>query len=177
PQWIKDTYIPNLKLADPDSALGKLLRSLVNAKAPKDPYSGKSVGVGSGRETTAKHHIFPTRFVKTLMDWDENTDTSNLALNIMFTEVNTNASWLHLDPAIQVAKSREIFHSDAMVAETYSIHGITPECLRIMKKPNKSREDFNDFLVAREEFFVELLGGWGFVKPVLPPVETDEVED
>src|SRR5262249_9724401 len=66
PQWIRETYIPRLNLADPDGAIGKTVRAMLNSRGLKDPYTGKDVGVGSGKQTTAKHHIFPTRFVRTL---------------------------------------------------------------------------------------------------------------
>ncbi|RVD12179.1 MAG: DUF262 domain-containing protein [Mesorhizobium sp.] len=177
PQWLKDTYIENLKVRAPDSATGKLLRCIMNARGLKDPHTLKPVGIKSGAATTAKHHIFPTRFVKSLVGWNDE-DTANLALNVMMIEQSTNASWLHLDPAIQLSNAIQI-NGRATTVEILQAHGISEACIAIMEKPLKSRKDFYDFLQERENFFVAQLENWGFRRALQPEVDIEDepIED
>lgn len=173
PQWIRETYIPRLNLADPDGAIGKMLRAVLNSRGLKDPYTGKDVGVGSGKQTTAKHHIFPTRFVKNLAGWGKN-DTANLAMNIMYVEQTTNAEWLNLDPSQQLANAIKV-QGERKVRDIYANHGITAPAFEILLKPNKTREDYINFIERREDFFVQLVSEWGFRRPVRDAEETSEV--
>ncbi|MCH9051361.1 MAG: DUF262 domain-containing protein [Proteobacteria bacterium] len=143
PQWLKDTYIPNLKISSPDSAMGKLLRCLLNARGLKDPLSGASVGVKSGAKTTSKHHVFPTRFVKNLGGWERG-DTANLALNVMLIEQSTNASWLNLDPAIQINKVFEI-QGEPSGRQILNDHGITDACINVLLREQKTKNDYLEF--------------------------------
>ena len=46
----------------------------------------------------------------------------------------------------------------------------------IMEKPNKTRQDYYDFLRAREDEFVRILNTWGFVKPATRDPTADEGE-
>jgi len=166
PQWLKDTFIPNLKNSDPDSAIGKLVRALVNSDGIKDPVTAKSVGVGSGRASSAKHHIFPTRFVRHLEGWDDKIDSNDVALNIMYCEQSTNASWLHIDPANQIKSAILSRGSESAVREIYRHHGINDKAFDIMIRPQKTRADFYAFIEERERYFVEALGNWGFRKAI-----------
>ena len=176
PQWFKDTSIPNLKASNPDSAIGKLLRALANHNGLLDPYSQRAVGVGSGKQTSAKHHIFPTRFAKNLIGWDETEDTVNLALNIMYTEEGTNASWLHLDPAQQLATACKVLGGKALAKTIYMTHGIPESAFSLMEKANKSRDDFRTFLELREAYFVNVLERYGFQR-ASTGAKGDEVSD
>lgn len=178
PQWLRDAWIPNLKNADPDGATGKLLRALQNAKNLRDPFTGKPVGVGSGKQTSAKHHVFPTRFVANLDFWTK-TDSANRALNIMYCEESTNGSWLNLDPALQVKAALNVDSSMERIQETYLNHGIGPEALELLQKPQKTRDDFYTFLELRERYFITELEKWGFREPVAVEQEdsTDIIED
>lgn len=173
PQWVRETYIPRLNLSDPDGAIGKMLRAMLNSRGLKDPYTGKDVGVGSGKQTTAKHHIFPTRFVKNLAGWGKG-DTANLAMNIMFVEQSTNAEWLNLDPAQQLTNAITV-QGEKKVREIYANHGIGSEAFDILLKPKKTREDYIAFIERREDFFVQLISEWGFRRPIRDEEETSEV--
>lgn len=172
PQWLQDAYIPNLKVSDPDGAVGKLLRALVNSHGLKDPLSGKSIGVGSGKQTSAKHHIFPTRFVPSLTGWKSKEHSANLALNIMYLEDSTNAAWLNLDPAAQLANALSLDDNPERLRSILQGHAISEASIEIMRRPSKSVNDFHDFLDERERSFVALLGQWGFVQPAT----TDEAD-
>jgi hypothetical protein len=162
PQWLSDTHITNLQLADPDGATGKLFRSLMNARGLRDPLTGKSVGVGSEKAASARHHIWPTRWVQTLSGWNDAVDTSNLALNIMYVEESTNGSWLNSDPAVQIQGAIKACGSEAKVRDVYRQHGISDAAFEIMRKPSKTREDYTNFIAEREAFFTGLLGHFGF---------------
>lgn len=175
PQWLKDTYIENLKMRAPESATGKLLRCLMNARGVKDPHTMKPVGVRSGVQTTAKHHIFPTRFVKNLIGWEDN-DTANLALNIMMVEQTTNASWLNLDPAIQINQAIQI-NGRPMIVECLLAHGLSERAIGMMEKPIKTRADYHAFLAEREEFFVSQLEQWGFSRPQIHRQNSQDDEE
>lgn len=179
PQWIKEVFVPNLRSSDPDSATGKLLRCLVNRKGIRDPYTHKQVGVGSGRQSSAKHHIFPTKFVQNLSGWDAKKDSANIALNIMYCEESTNAAWLNLDPAIQVNQSLPMSGSKAALVDIYTAHGIDEGALDIMMKSVKERKDFFDFIERREAFFLKELEALGFRRPMIEQemVDDDELDE
>ena len=66
PDWLRETYIPYTRGADPDGAIGKLFRAVMNSKGLRDPLTDKPVGVGADKKPSAKHHIFPSRWVKHL---------------------------------------------------------------------------------------------------------------
>lgn len=176
PQWLRDTPIPDLKKRAPDSAIGKLLRALSNAHGVKDPLTDKIVGVGSGKQTTAKHHVFPTRFVKNLSGWDEKEDTANVALNIMMIEQSTNASWLNIDPLLQIQNAKKI-NGDNKVKSIYESHGIKDKCFNILEKERKTKQDFIDFISEREAYFINQLNSWGFIHIRQINGENDEIMD
>jgi hypothetical protein len=60
PQWITETFVPRLKNPDPEGALGKLLRALLNSRGLKDPYTDKNLGVGSGRTISFPQNLSQT---------------------------------------------------------------------------------------------------------------------
>lgn len=177
PTWFNETYIVNLRGADPSGAAGKLLQALMNARAISDPLTGLPVGVGSAKRTSSKHHIFPSRFVPSLPGWNKNKDRSDLALNIMFCEQSTNASFLHLDPATQITLAIKALGSENKAREIYLSHGITSKAFDILAKPNKTREDFYDFIAEREAFFVGILEQYGFTRPAGPRGSDTDDED
>ena len=176
PEWLRETYIINLRAADPSGAMGKLLQCLMNARGIADPLTNCPVGVGSAKRTSSKHHIFPSRFVTSLPGWDKTTDRADLALNIMFCEQSTNASFLHLDPAMQISMAIGALGSEAKARDVYLMHGITSKAFDILAKPNKSRDDYWNFIAEREAFFVGLLEQYGFTRPT-GPVTEEALED
>lgn len=177
PAWLKDVGVPNLKKTIPGGALGKLVKALLNTRNLRDPYTTKSVGLGSGKQTSALHHIFPTRFVQNLEGWTKQ-DSANRVLNLMYCEEGTNGSWLNLDPALQVSQTLTVNHNDIDLVKTYyASHAISDVALSIMRKPHKTKNDFEDFIAERERQIVGLFKDWGFHQLNLQSVDEDFDED
>lgn len=164
PDWLKQAVVPSLRASDPDSAIGKLIRALMNHSGVKDPITSRQVGVGSGREQGQKHHIFPTKFVTHLEGWRslKNEDSNNIAVNIMYVEQSTNATWLNLDPALQINQATKARGSEQAVRDIYLAHGISSQAFDLLKKQGKTAKDFYDFIEMRETYFVQVLGKQGF---------------
>lgn len=175
PEWLSETYINNIRSAVPDGAIGKLFRALMNARNLRDPLTGHAVGVGAEKRPSAKHHIWPSRWVQHLKGWDKATDNANLALNLMYVEEATNGRWLNSDPREQIEDSIRIF-GEAGTRELYLQHGLTENAFNIMRKPEKSRQDFQDFISEREAFFSGQLEHYGFKRPVAN-IAGEELED
>lgn len=175
PEWLAETYVTNIKQSDPDGAVGKLFRSLLNSRNLRDPLSNQSVGVGAGKLPSAKHHIFPTRWVQHLAGWDKKNDSANLALNIMYVTEATNGRWLNTDPREQINESIKILGESA-VRENYMQHGINERAFELMLKPAKTRDDFLDFISEREKFFVSILETYGFYRATKAE-EMEELDD
>jgi hypothetical protein len=177
PEWMTETYVSRLRTADPDGAVGKLLRAIMNSRGIVDPLTAKPVGVGGEKMPSAKHHIFPTRWVHHLTGWDEKEDSANLALNVMYVEPSTNGSWMNCDPRDQVEEVIAKRGSVDAAKELYRTHGITEAAFNILRKPGKTREDFFDFIAERESFFAGYLQqNFGFARPVDATVE-DDIDD
>jgi hypothetical protein len=176
PEWLSETYISNIRSADPDGAIGKLFRALLNNRGLKDPLTAKAVGVGSDKLPSAKHHIWPSRWVQHLTGWDKTIDSANLALNIMYVEESTNGRWLNSNPAEQIRDCIKTLGSKERAREIYRTHGINEACFNIMMKPDKSKQDFYDFISEREAFFAGVLEQYGFKRPN-GPVDPDELDD
>ncbi|MEO6091407.1 MAG: DUF262 domain-containing protein [Novosphingobium sp.] len=178
PDWMSETYITNIRLADPDGAVGKLFRSILNNRELRDPLTNALVGVGAGRAPSAKHHIFPTRWVNHLKDWNKLTDSANLALNLMYVEEATNGRWLNSDPREQVQDCIRTVGSEPLARQIYRAHGITDAAFEILRKPEKSRQDFFDFISEREAFFSGQLENYGFRRPAgplqMPGIDDDD---
>lgn len=178
PEWMAETYVTRLRTADPDGAVGKLLRAIMNSRGIVDPLTAKPVGVGGEKMPSAKHHIFPTRWVHHLTGWDEKEDSANLALNIMYVEPGTNGSWMNCDPRDQVEEVIAKRGSLEAAKELYRAHGITEAAFDILRKPGKTRQDFFDFIAEREAFFAGYLQqNFGFARPVDAAIENDIDDD
>lgn len=176
PEWLSETYINNIRSADPDGAVGKLFRAFLNGRGLKDPLTQKPVGVGPEKLPSAKHHIFPTRWVQHMSGWDKTVDSANLALNIMYVEASTNGRWLNADPREQVQDAINVTGSEAMARDIYRAHGITEGAFDILRKPEKTKQDFLDFIAEREAFFAGQLENYGFKRPT-GPIEVDDLDD
>jgi hypothetical protein len=178
PEWMTETYVSRLRTADPDGAVGKLLRAIMNSRGIVDPLTAKPVGVGGEKMPSAKHHIFPTRWVHHLTGWDEKEDSANLALNVMYVEPGTNGSWMNCDPRDQVEEVIAKRGSVEAAKELYRAHGITEAAFDILRKPGKTRQDFFDFIAEREAFFAGYLQqNYGFARPLDAAVENDIDDD
>lgn len=175
PQWLRETAIPSLKTADPNSALGRLIKSLLNATGLRDPVTLGDIGLGSGKKTSSVHHIFPTRFVQKLPGWKGEIDKSDLALNIMFLEEKTNSSWLHDDPRFQVEAAISARGSREQVYGVYASHAISKRAVELLLIPSKKREEFFEFISLREEAVISMLEEWGFQRALAAPSEEDAI--
>lgn len=174
PVWLKETFVRSLRDVAPNGALGRLVLALMNHRGLKDPYSSASVGFKEAAVTTAKHHIFPTKFVRQLEGWSKNY-ASNLVLNIMFLSEATNSHWYNVDPAKQIEWS-EVHTNAVSVREIYSDHLVPEAALEILKKQGKSVEDFHEFIRLREERVFEEFSKYGFVPMTRASSESDELD-
>jgi hypothetical protein len=105
PDWLAIVKVPGLTLATPTGAVGRMIRALFNRSNLEDPVNQKTVNVGMS--TAHLHHVFPTKYVSKLKGWDEKSDKSNLLLNTMQLDAETNTNFLNDDPAEQL-KAAEI---------------------------------------------------------------------
>jgi len=176
PDWLAEAYISNIRNADPDGAIGKLFRALLNRRGLLDPLTGRPVGVGAQKMPSAKHHIFPSRWVQNLTGWEKGVDSANLALNIMYVEATTNGRWLNLDPRDQIEDCIKTVGSERMAKDRYRQHGIMDSAFEILRKPKKTKQDFYDFITERESFFAGELEMWGFRRPTAE-IDDDELDD
>lgn len=175
PQWISDLTIPRLTSVNPEGAIGRLLRCLINMRKPKDPVTEHPVGFRPGAVVSAKHHIWPTRWCDKYMKggWSK-PDTSDLALNITIVSQETNIKWVNADPANQLQEIRSAHASAAAMSETLKSHFLDQTCVDIMKRSDKSKDDFNGFLVARERLFLEAFEQWGLSTGGEEPLTQDD---
>lgn len=158
PEWIREFRIVRLTSDTPDGAVGRLLRCLINERKPKDPVTHRDVGERPTAVLSAKHHIFPTRWVdKYLPGWDVKRDRSDLALNVTTISQETNIRWINVDPANQIQEIRQAASSDSSMFDLLRSHFLDEECLKILSRPGKSHADFDEFLAAREHLFTKAL--------------------
>lgn len=162
PAWITELQIPRLVSDGPEGAIGRMLRCLINRLNPKDPVTESSVGFRPAAVLSAKHHIWPTRWCTKYMEggWGKG-DTSDLALNITIVSQETNIKWVNADPSNQLQEIRTSHPSDTAMMETLRPHFIDEHCVAIMRRPNKTKKDFQEFLSAREELFLNAFKDWG----------------
>jgi hypothetical protein len=170
PAWLKETTIPSLRLVTPNGAIGNIVRSLLNRKSMQDPLTGASVNVG--RPQTELHHIFPTKYVSKLKGWNtEKGDRSNLVLNTMQLASPTNIKYLNDDPSQQIAGAA-MHVTEAVVSDRYAQQGIPADCVDILRKPGKTREDYWNFIKLRETEIEKELTKLGFT-----PGSGEEIDD
>ena len=172
PDWMANFGVQRLTLPGPDGAVGKLLRCLSNRQSPIDPVTNLDVGVRPTAVQSAKHHIFPTRWVdKYLKDWDAARDKSNLALNVMVVSQETNIRWVNVDPANQMEEIEAAAASKQATKKQLEAHFLDDICVAIMKRSGKKKSDFEDFLRAREAIVTSYLTvHWGIATATALPV-------
>lgn len=161
PNWLRNFKMPTLKDNSPTGAIGRLLQCLINREHPNDPLTNAKVGYypqATGK--TERHHIFPRKFCEDhIHDWSKK-DNANQVLNVMFTDTETNKKWSKMDPANQLTDI-EMAIKDRKTRKAMLLkHGIDDTCVEIMRRANKTRADFEDFLTARENFFSEKFREW-----------------
>ena len=172
PDWLGEVRVPGLMLATPTGAVGRMIRALFNRAALEDPVNQKGINVGT--PTAHLHHIFPTKYVAKLTGWDEKSDKSNLLLNTMQLDVETNSSFLNDDPAEQV-KAAELSNAKKYMT-SYASQGIDSNCIALMRKADKSKIEFLNFLKTRETYIEKMLQDFDFSSGG-SAIEIDDPED
>ena len=161
PTWMRNFQLPRLLDASPSGAIGRLLACLMNRETPKDPITKNTVGYHpNASSATERHHIFPKMFcLDHIPDW-LTTENANQALNIIFAESETNKRWTKLNPAAQLTDIQKAL-PDAHVRDTIlAKHYLDPTCIAILAKPDKTLQDYRDFLEAREQTFIKRFAEW-----------------
>lgn len=163
PSWINEARIPSLLNKRFDGALGKLIQCFINSRDPRDPVvTEKKVGFRSGADATEKHHVFPTKYVKNLADWDAAQDKSDVLLNLMFVERSTNKSWLNANPREHIQEALKSESLEALKGY-YERQFIPDAAFKILEKSEKSRDDFYQFLLLRQTtLFTWIKNQFGF---------------
>lgn len=162
PSWLVEAVIPSLRLVTTKGAVANLLRCLANKETLEDPLTREPVNYGASN--THNHHIFPTKFVEKLTGWNPKAgDKADLFLNLMQLTSATNQRFLNDDPAVQIMDAINV-HGEASVREIYLKQGIPSEAFDILKKADKNRDDFQNFIKIRETHFEKVLAKFGFTK-------------
>jgi hypothetical protein len=172
PDWLSEVRVPGLMLATPTGAVGRMIRALFNRATLEDPVNQKVVNAGT--PTAHLHHVFPTKYVAKLIGWDEKNDKSNLLLNTMQLDAETNSSFLNDDPAEQVTAGEQSNAKNYMAS--YAAQGIDSNCIDIMRKPSKSKIEFLNFLKTRETYIEKMLQDFDFLSGG-SALEIDDLED
>lgn len=170
PEWLEDIRYPSLAGVEgiaPTSARGKLIAFLISKQNPLDPYNKKPVGgcnEGTALASAQSHHIFPKAFCEVYIPgWERRFDKYELALNIMPLTQETNVRWSKMNPFDQVADVRNEWGSEELTT-LYKPFFIDGNCLKIMEKPNKTKEDFKEFISARGKLIEDYIAEkWGFI--------------
>ena len=174
PTWLSDVRVRSLDSVTPNSAIGKLIACLISLQQPKDPLNDESVGGnGVAINSSQSHHTFPKRFCEDhIPHWDTRVDRHDLALNIMPLTKETNQRWSKMDPANQIADVRNKWGSE--LPKRYEPFFIDERCIKIMEKPNKTKDDFALFIKERGNLIQQHIAQkWEFM-PDAQQVEDEE---
>jgi hypothetical protein len=174
PTWMRNFRMPSLLNASPSGAIGRLLACLINRETPQDPLTKNHVGYRPSASTaTERHHIFPKKFCQDHIPQWPATENPNQALNIIFTESETNKLWTKLDPAAQLKDVRHALPDPHVRDAILAKHYLDPACTAILTKADKSVQDYRDFLEAREQVFVKRFAEWGIYPTESAPVDAE----
>ena len=172
PDWLAEVRIRSMDRLTPASAVGKLVAMLISRQNPKDPLNSEQVGGnGAALQAAQSHHVFPRAFCfDHVVGWDQRVDNHNLALNVIPVTRQTNQRWSKMNPADQIQDVQDSGAGD--VGSALAPHFINDECLGILKKRNKTREDFHAFVFARgREIQRHIEATWNF------RIDTELAED
>ena len=174
PRWLNDVRIPSFDHVNPTGAIGKLITCMISREKPVDPKNKEFVG-GRGKDISSaqSHHIFPRAFCEQhLSGWRES-DSSNLALNVMPLTKETNRDWNKMDPLNQVTDVKTAWPSDWL--NLYRPFFLNERCLEILQKPGKTRADFYDFIGERGRLVQQYIADkWGFTSDTEPIDDLEE---
>lgn len=171
PVWLRDVTVPSLTTVSTKGAIANLLRCIVNQEKLVDPITSESVNFGL--PAIAAHHIFPKKFVEKLGGWDDSKgDRVDLFLNLMQLTTATNGRFLNDDPSLQIADGLSNLAESELI-KRYERQAIPKTAYEVLRKSNKTRSDYIDFLKIRETYFEGRLGQWGFTKVSREAVEDD----
>lgn len=174
PVWLQDASIPSLRSAEPRGAIGKLLMCLLSYRGPRDPIDGTQVDLA--KKDCEDHHVFPTKFVPKLTDWDKSNLKANIALNLMRTTSTTNKNFSNDDPELQVTQSISQ-HTKKKSLDIYNEQFMTENMVDIMFKSKKTAKDFGEFIILRQNEFEEYIKKeFGFEKTSGDVLEEEEAE-
>ncbi len=174
PTWLQETGIPSLQSVTTRGAIANLLRCILNQETMRDPMSDEKVNFGV--LGTDAHHIFPRKFAPKLLGWDDKRgDKVDLLLNMMQTTSSTNQRFLNDDPCIQVTDCENASNIES-VENRYNSQGIDSDCVAILKKQSKNRDDYQKFISLREHYFINKLRMYGFENNKTQPID-DDLED
>ncbi|WP_085728054.1 DUF262 domain-containing protein [Pseudomonas sp. R37(2017)] len=149
PPWITEVTIPRLLRHSPNGAIGKLIRGLINSRSPKDPVSSNGIGFRPGAFQTEKHHIFPKKYLPTISGWNKG-DQGDVILNLMFLESETNRRWINGNPSDHIREAGKS-QNDVIISENYRLQFIERSAFDVLKRPTKSKTDFDEFIILREK--------------------------
>jgi len=149
PAWITEVTIPRLLRPSPNGAIGKLIRGFINSRSPKDPVSSNSIGFRPGAFQTEKHHIFPKKYLPTISGWGKG-DQGDVILNLMFLESETNRRWINGNPSDHIGEAGKS-QGGVIISENYRLQFIESSAFDVLKRPVKSKADFDEFLILREK--------------------------
>jgi len=160
PTWLQDVRVPALRSVSPRSAVGNLMKCILNRRNLFDPLDDQKISFGD--QAVEAHHIFPKKFVDKMSGWNPDTgDRVDLALNLMLLTKASNARFLNDDPALQIQEAVKGSNNNK-VAKVYEDHGISSDAFGLLKKSPKSRSDYQNFIKLRETFFEQCFAEFGF---------------
>lgn len=174
PDWLSYVRVQSQQRVTPNSAIGKLIACLISQRLPRDPLNKTLVGgKGTAIISSQSHHIFPKAFCEDhIPDWNTTQDKHDLALNVMPLTKETNRRWNKMDPANQVSDVENEWKEETI--QLYAPFFINERCLAIMKKPNKRRDDYHQFISERGKLIqAHITDRWGFL-PDAQQVEDEE---
>lgn len=175
PQWIADATTPSLLNKSFDGAIGKFIQCCINQHEPRDPVvTAHRIGYRSNANPTEKHHIYPSKFVHHLKGWDKKSDSANTLLNMMFVDRQTNKRWLNADPKNHINEALQNL-TEPQLLGVYQKQFISPEAFALLRSPEKTKDEFADFLNTRQS----TIRAWILAEFGIPPQQsgTDADDD
>ena len=162
PEWLQEVSIPPLRRVSINGAIGKMLLCMINLKTIRDPLTKENVSLGTSG--TNEHHIFPKKYCDRMTGWNSRNDDCNIILNVMRLTEATNIRFLNDDPMVQVNECIQV-NTESWCKSQFEDQFIPENCFEILRKKDKTRQDFVDFIALREASFSQILQSqFGFLE-------------